>query len=158
MIEELTPIELANAKKQARARRIRNIRRRVAIAAATLTALFSGVILARTQLIQPDPQPDQIAMVAPPSGDGDPERAGTVETILTAAAGATQSLVSEEHGDGEHSEDDEEHEDVDEHGVVEQVVNAAAGAAGAVLESGSQSAQSSSGSTSTPAPLVTSQS
>jgi hypothetical protein len=158
MTEGLTPRELAQAKKHARTRRVSNIRRRVAIGAATLTAVFSGVILARTQLNQPtESQPDQIAMVAPVSGDGDPEERGAVETILTAAAGATQALVLDEHGEDSHSDGEEEdRDDDDDQGVAEQVLNAASGAAGAVLSDSSQSSAGSS--TSTPAPLVTSQS
>ena len=97
MNEELTPRELANAKMQARAARIRNIRRRVAIAAATLTAVFSGVILARTQLEQPaDPQGDQIALVNSSSADSKPEKLGTAEMIVTLALGAVTALTSDE--------------------------------------------------------------
>jgi hypothetical protein len=97
MNEELTPRELANAKMQARAARIRNIRRRVAIAAATLTAVFSGVILARTQLDQPaDPQGDQIALVNSSSADSEPEKLGTAEMIVTLALGAVTALTSDE--------------------------------------------------------------
>jgi hypothetical protein len=100
MNEELTPRELANAKMQARAARIRNIRRRVAIAAATLTAVFSGVILARTQLDQPaDPQGDQIALVNSSSADSEPEKLGTAEMIVTLALGAATALTSDEDDD-----------------------------------------------------------
>ena len=107
MNEELTPRELANAKMQARAARIRNIRRRVAIAAATLTAVFSGVILARTQLDQPaDPQGDQIALVNSSSADSEPEKLGTAEMIVTLALGAATALTSDEDDDEEHSDDE----------------------------------------------------
>jgi len=49
MNEDLTPKELALIKKTARLQRISRIRRRVTITAATLAAIFSGVVLARTQ-------------------------------------------------------------------------------------------------------------
>ncbi len=58
MANELTPRELALAKKAARTVRIRNIRRRVAYSAATLAALFSGLAVMR-------PGIDQISTAAP---------------------------------------------------------------------------------------------
>jgi hypothetical protein len=153
MTEELTPRELANAKKQARAVRIRNIRRQVAVTAATLAAVFSGVVLARTQLNQPvNPQPTQVAMVGTPSGDGDSEGPGTTGTIINAALGAAGALATDDDGDGEPSDDDET-------GVAETVLKAATGAADAVIGSGSSTGQSSSSSSpSVNVPLVTSQS
>ena len=45
MNEALTPKQLAAIKMKARKYRIRNIRRRVAISVATVSALFSGIIL-----------------------------------------------------------------------------------------------------------------
>ena len=45
MNEALTPKQLAAIKMNARKNRIRNIRRRVAISVATVSALFSGIIL-----------------------------------------------------------------------------------------------------------------
>jgi hypothetical protein len=163
MTEELTPRELANIKKQARAVRIRKIRRRVAVAAATLTAVFSGVILARTQLNQPaGPDANQVAMVRSASGGDEAEESGTAETILVAAVGAANALVSDD--DEGHSEDEGYDEDDDDHegesrGLAETVVSAATGAASAVLADGNSSGQSSSTSTSSePAPLTTSQS
>lgn len=128
---------------QARAARIRTIRRRVAIGAATLTAVFSGVILARSQLSEPvSPGNNQIAMVSPASGNGEPEERGTAEMIIAATIGAANALVS-----------DEDHDEEEEGGVAETVFKAASGAAGAVLGS-----DSSTTTTPEPAPLTTSQS
>ena len=45
MNEALTPKQLAAVKMNARKARIRNIRQRVAISVATVSALFSGIIL-----------------------------------------------------------------------------------------------------------------
>ena len=45
MNEALTPKQLAAIKMNARKTRIRNIRQRVAISVATVSALFSGIIL-----------------------------------------------------------------------------------------------------------------
>lgn len=48
MMEELSKKELAEAKRQARRLRIRNIRRRIASGAVMLVALFSGLALYRS--------------------------------------------------------------------------------------------------------------
>lgn len=151
MTEELTPRELANVKKQARAARIRKIRRRVAITGATLAAVFSGVIMARTQLNQPvSPAPAQVAMVSTGSGDGESEGPGTTGTIINAALGAVEALATDEDGDESPTDDDE-------HGIAETALKAASGGVGAVL-GGSSSAGQSPSTSSAPAPLVTSQS
>lgn len=52
MSDELTPKELARIKMLARERRIGTIRKRVAVLGVTLAALFSGAILARSQIDQ----------------------------------------------------------------------------------------------------------
>jgi hypothetical protein len=181
MTEELTPRELATARKQARAARIRNIRRRVAITAATLAAVFSGVVLARTQLNPTtNPEPDQIAMARAASGDGDSPESGAAVTIVTATLRAADDMESDEHEgesdseygeheyeddededeDGEHEDDEDESGPEDGHpGLVQTVVKAANGAVKAVLGSGVPADRGSTATApSTPAPLVTSQS
>ena len=146
-------MELASAKKQARAARVRKIRRRVAISAATLTAVFSGVVLARTQLNQPASQESsQVAMAGTTSGEGDSDGPGATGMIINAALGAAGALATDDDGDGNPS-------DADERGVAETVLKAATGAADAVLGSGSPAGQSSpSSAPSVEIPLITSQS
>lgn len=53
MTDELSPKELARIKREGRAERIGRIRRRVLVLGATLAAVFSGVVLARTDINQP---------------------------------------------------------------------------------------------------------
>lgn len=53
MNEDLTPKELARIKSEARSKRIGRIRRRVMLLGATLAAVFSGMVLVRTEINQP---------------------------------------------------------------------------------------------------------
>lgn len=105
MDEQLTPKELAKAKLKARKTRIRNIRRRVAITAATLTAVFSGVILARSQINQPVESSQQVALVQEKSNGEGSEEVGTAEMLVAVALGAAANLTGDD--DDDHDEDDE---------------------------------------------------
>ncbi len=97
MDEKLDPKEIARIKKLARSARITRIRRRTAVTAATLATLFSGAILARTQLDQ----------------TGQPGGAQTV--LVSRTEPVTGSDPEAENGSG------------DEHGVLSAIVETATG-------------------------------
>lgn len=81
MTDELTPKELARIKILARNRRIGVIRKRVAVLGVSLAALFSGAILARSQIGQLNPDlTAAISRVALVTGSDDGSGRGESET------------------------------------------------------------------------------
>jgi hypothetical protein len=145
MDNQLDPKELARIRKEARNTRIRLIRRRIAIFGASLAAVFSGAVLVRSQLDQPE-QPLTATGSAPVSRSV-PE--GDLFAQVT-------SLIPS--GD-EHDEESEEHESGDEEHESEglgSILQVATDTAGTIL--GGQPGASSGSTSSSPAPLTTSQS
>jgi hypothetical protein len=173
MNEKLDPKEIARIKKLARSARIRQIRRKTAVTAATLVALFSGVILVRSQF------------------DGSGE-AGAAQTTLVSRTEpnppTTDNVVgyedyddSDDHGDDDdfddhgddydsddHGDDDdfdeyEEDHDSDDDGNHEGILGTITGAAAGIIRGDSSGSQSqdpgrSAEPSRSPAPLTTSQS
>ncbi|MBK8293589.1 MAG: hypothetical protein IPK93_02000 [Solirubrobacterales bacterium] len=106
MNEDLTPKELARIKREARAKRIGNIRRRVLVLGATLAAVFSGVALVRTEINQPaagSATRSTLAQSAPvQSGDGESDDSKSDEggAIGGAIVGVVNSVLGDSSGDG----------------------------------------------------------
>lgn len=107
MYENLTPRELAQIKREARNKRIANIRRRVIILGATLAAVFSGVALVRTEINQPaagSPNQPTLAQSAPDQSDGesdgdDSDHGSDSEGLSGAVAGVVTSVLGNQSGD-----------------------------------------------------------
>lgn len=93
-MSRLDPKELARIKRHARARRISDIRRRVATLGITLVAVFSGTILVRTQL---DPSPVT----------GTSQAATVKKTAGTSTYASVNNNGSESGGDDGYGGDDE---------------------------------------------------
>lgn len=94
--------------KAERAERVRLIRRRVTGAAATLAAVFSGVVLTRSLVEEPsgaDATETETAMVTTPDGSSQgAEQLGITDRVVALASGVAIDAVF---GDGE-SDDDED--------------------------------------------------
>ncbi|MGK2956373.1 MAG: hypothetical protein ACSLFI_11980 [Solirubrobacterales bacterium] len=130
MNEELTPKELAAIKREARSKRIRNIRRRVLVLGATLAAVFSGIVLARTAF------------------DLNPAGASSNADLVQRAPTSTDGESDSEDEDHDEGESDEGFDGEDLGGAIVSV------ATGFLSDSGESSSVKSSSS----APLTTSQS
>lgn len=130
MNEELTPKELAAIKREARSKRIRNIRRRVLVLGATLAAVFSGIVLARTAF------------------DLNPAGASSNADLVQRAPTSTDGESDSEDEDHDEGESDEGFDGEDLGGAIVSV------ATGLLSDSGESSSVKSSSS----APLTTSQS
>ena len=155
MNEKLDPKQIARIKKLARSARIRQIRRKTAVTAATLVALFSGVILVRSQF------------------DGSGE-AGAAQTTLVSRTEpnppTTDNVVgyedyddSDDHGDDDDFDEYEEDHDSDDDGNHEGILGTITGAAAGIIRGDSSGSQSqdpgrSAEPSRSPAPLTTSQS
>jgi hypothetical protein len=145
MENRLDPKELARIRKEARNSRIRLIRRRIAIFGASLAAVFSGAVLVRSQLDQPE-QPLTAAGSAPvsrsvPEGD-----------LVAQVTGLIPSGDGHDEESGEHESDDEGHGSEG----IGSILQVATDTAGTIL--GGQPGASSGSTSSSPAPLTTSQS
>ena len=107
MPDHRTPEELAQTKKAERAERVRLIRRRVIGAAATLAAVFSGVVLTRSLVEKPaGADATETAMVTTP--DESSQESGQLditERVVNLASGVAIEAVF---GDGESDDDDDD--------------------------------------------------
>jgi len=87
MNEALTPKQLAAIKMNARKVRIRNIRRRVAISVATVSALFSGIILVGA--LNQQSQTSTTSIASTRTFDSSQQTAATSQAPVTAAPTTT---------------------------------------------------------------------
>jgi hypothetical protein len=112
MENRLDPKELGRIKKAARIARIRTIRRRIAIFGATLAALFSGAVLVRSQLDQPEGPVAQAtrAVDEPPVPGSD--LLAQVSSAFTGTDEESDDHDSEDDSDDGGSEDDADLESV----------------------------------------------
>ena len=95
MNEALTPKQLAAIKMQARKTRIRNIRQRVAISVATVSALFSGIILvgALNQQSQGSNQAGTTSIASTRTFNSSQQTADTVQVPVTTAPATTTTVA-----------------------------------------------------------------
>ena len=107
MPDHRTPEELAQTRKAERAERVRLIRRRVIGAAATLTAVFSGVVLTRSLVEEPSgADATETAMVTTPDASSqESAQLGITERVVQLASGVAIDAVF---GDDESSDEDED--------------------------------------------------
>ena len=107
MPDHRTPEELAQTKKAERAERVSLIRRRVIGVAATLAAVFSGVVLTRSLVEKPaGADATETAMVTTP--DESSQESGQLditERVVNLASGVAIEAVF---GDGESDDDDDD--------------------------------------------------
>ena len=107
MPDHRTPEELAQTKKAERAERVSLIRRRVIGVAATLAAVFSGVVLTRSLVEKPSgADATETAMVTTP--DESSQESGQLditERVVNLASGVAIEAVF---GDGESDGDDDD--------------------------------------------------
>ena len=96
MNEALTPKQLAAIKMQARKNRIRNIRQRVAISVATVSALFSGIIFvgALNQQSQPTNQAGTTSIASTRTFGTSPNTVSTQVPVTSAPAPTTTNTVA----------------------------------------------------------------
>ena len=87
MNEALTPKQLAAIKMNARKTRIRNIRQRVAISVATVSALFSGIILVGA--LNQQSQTSTTSIASTRTFDSSQQTAATSQAPVTAAPTTT---------------------------------------------------------------------
>ena len=87
MNEALTPKQLAAIKMNARKARIRNIRQRVAISVATVSALFSGIILVGA--LNQQSQTSTTSIASTRTFDSSQQTAATSQAPVTAAPTTT---------------------------------------------------------------------
>ena len=87
MNEALTPKQLAAIKMNARKTRIRNIRQRVAISVATVSALFSGIILVGA--VNQQSQTSTTSIASTRTFDSSQQTAATSQAPVTAAPTTT---------------------------------------------------------------------
>jgi hypothetical protein len=92
MDQGLTPIQLAEIKKRSRALRVRNIRRRVAISAATIAAVFSGLILVRAEMTQLGTSSTSAASASVPTVTYDDGQATTTQVVPSSTDAETSSV------------------------------------------------------------------
>jgi hypothetical protein len=153
MENELDPRELARFKKAARVARIGRIRRRVAVFGTSLVALFSGAVLVRSQIDQPQ---------SPFPG------ATTTAAATTLPVATTRSPVDEpgySGSDDDHDSDDDhgddhgdDHHSDEQSGSISRIIQTATDTVGNVI-GGAQTPSTDPAQTApTPAPLTTSQS
>ena len=110
MPDQRTPEELAQTRKAERAERVRLIRRRVIGAAATLTAVFSGVVLTRSLVEEPSgADATETAMVTTPDASSqESAQLGITERVVQLASGvAIEAVFGDEESDDEDDDDDE---------------------------------------------------
>ena len=107
MPDHRTPEELAQTMKAERAERVRLIRRRVIGAAATLAAVFSGVVLTRSLVEEPSgADATETAMVTTPAESSQESgQLGITERVVNLASGVAIEAVF---GDGESDDDDDD--------------------------------------------------
>lgn len=98
--DQLDKKKLAQAKLEAKRARVRDIRRKVAVLAASLAVAFSGVILTRTAVQEFSGEGQQQV-----SATTDQEQPGTAETIGATVASVATGLVL---GEGDDEEEEEE--------------------------------------------------
>lgn len=91
MNEALTPKQLAAIKMNARKVRIRNIRRRVAISVATVSALFSGIIFVGA--LNQQGQSTTTSIASTQTLDTAQQTAGTSQSAVTTAPATTTSTA-----------------------------------------------------------------
>lgn len=103
--DQLDKQKLAQAKLAAKRARVRDIRRKVAVLAASLAVAFSGVILTRTAVQEFSGEGQQQVSATTDQATTNPEQPGTAETIGATVASVATGLVL-----GEDDDDEEEEE------------------------------------------------
>ena len=91
MNEALTPKQLAAIKMNARKTRIRNIRQRVAISVATVSALFSGIIFVGA--LNQQGQSTTTSIASTQTHDTAQQTAGTSQSAVTTVPATTTSTA-----------------------------------------------------------------